>query len=574
MYGSFLEETRALVNEAWDISTAASFIEQHTYLRGARYSFVDHEFQRTIISDACRVVNVQKCSQIGLSEIMARYGVALVNMIPDFSVIVTFPFSGDAADFAKTRIDPFIESSPRLKLAVNSKLNSGEKKQFGTSFMYFRGTNGKTQAISIPADMIISDEIDRSDPHVLTQYTSRLTHSKFRLRRNFSTPTIPKYGIAAEMLESMRYRNICKCCHCGHGFVPDYFEHVKIPGYDNDLRTITKNNIGKTRYLDAVLLCPACFKPVNLGPEHREWVVENNMDSFEAHGYYVSPFDAPNIISIPDLIKASTQYARYSEFVNQNLGIEEEDEGESLTLTDLNRAMLPEGTDMRSSQLHCMGIDVGATSNITIGRITLEGQFIVCYRERVPLAQMEERKRKLAAEWKVVVTVMDSQPYTDLVMRFQKSDKNLYGAVFSNSKKLEMFKVQMFDGDEDEGKMPIHTVQIDRDKAFDALLGVIKGGAKDGSRQEFHWVPVSQDDDELFEKQLLDMRRVQVFDQHQELKWTWVKSKVQNDHYHFSLLYLYVACLLRGTANREIPLGTGVTLIRGFKVKRPELIRP
>jgi hypothetical protein len=535
---------------------------------------VDHEFQRTIISDACRVVNVQKCSQIGLSEIMARYGVALANMIPDFSVIVTFPFSGDAEDFAKTRIDPFIESSPKLKEAINPKLNSGSKKQFGSSFMYFRGTNGKTQAISTPADMIISDEIDRSDPHILTQFHSRLTHSKFKLRRNFSTPTIPKYGIHAEMLESMRYRNLCKCDGCNHWFKPDYFEHVKIPAYDHDLRTITKNNIGRTRYLEAQLLCPKCGKPANLQPSRREWVLENPSDTFEAHGYFVAPFDAPNLISVVDLLKASVAYTKYSEFVNQNLGIEEEDAAEALTLSDLNRAQLPEGTDMRSSQLHCMGVDVGATSHITIGRITLEGEFIVCYREQVPLAMMDERMRKLSAEWKVVMTVMDSQPYTDLVMRFQKTYRNLYGAVFSNSKKLELFKVHMFDGEEDKGKMPIHTVHIDRDKALDSLLGIIKAGVKEGSKQEFQWVPISKDDDELFEKQLLDMRRVQEFDSNQELTWTWVKSKVQNDHYHFSLLYLYIACMMRGAANREIPLGAGVTLMRSFKVKRQELIRP
>jgi hypothetical protein len=510
---------------------------------------------------------VQKCSQIGLSEIMARYGVAVTNMIPDFSVIVTFPFSGDASDFARTRIDPFVKNSPKLREAINPKMNNGEIKQFGSSFMYFRGTNGKTQAISIPADMIISDEIDRSDPHVLSQYTSRLTHSKFKIRRNFSTPTIPGYGIAKEMLESERIKNLCKCSGCARWFLPDYFEHVKIPDFDNSLRTITKSNLTKTRYMEASLHCPHCGKPLSaydLRPEMRNWVSENKSDNFTARGYFVSPFDAPNLISIVDLIKASTQYARFTEFVNQNLGLPEEDATESLTLADLNAAQLPPGVDMRSSQLHCMGIDQGLICHIAIGRITPEGTFLIVYRERCTLGELETRKKKLAAEWKVIITVMDSQPNVHLVQAIQKYDKNCYGAVYGkNKKQIEPFKIQMFVGDESEGKLPIHTVQVNRDKAFDLLLGVIKGGS-------MKWAPIHPDDDELFEKHLLDMRRVNVFDDHMEQTWTWVKSAQGQDHYHHTVLYLWMACMLRGTASRDVSLAV-IPLITKFKVRHPDI---
>jgi len=563
-YREFLQSTITAVNESWDLKDAAKFISTHTYLRGSRYSFRDHEFQEKIITDDAQIVNTQKCSQIGLSEIMARFGVAVVNMIPDFSVIVTFPFSGDASNFAKTRIDPFIESSPKLKEAVNRKMNNGEIKQFNTSFMYFRGTNGKTQAISIPADMIISDEIDRSDPHVLSQYTSRLTHSKYKLRRNFSTPTIPGYGIAKEMDESLRFRNLCKCNHCARWFLPDYFEHVKIPGYDHSLRTITKSNLPRTRYFEANLHCPHCGAVPDLGPEHREWAAENPSSNLEAHGYFVSPFDAPKLISVVDLIKASTMYARFTEFVNQNLGLPEEDASESLMLSDLNAAQLPPGTSLESSQLHCMGIDQGLICHIAIGRLTLEGDFLICHRERCTLADLPERKRKLAAQWKVVITVVDSQPNVFLVQQLQLSDKNCYGGVYTNNKKLiEPFKIKMFEGDPEEGKLPIHTVQINRDKAFDLLLGAIKRGS-------MKWAPINPEDDEMFEKHLLDMRRVQVYDDNMELTWTWVKSKEGQDHYHHTTLYLWIACQLRSTANRVINL-SGVSLMRTFKVKHAAL---
>jgi hypothetical protein len=567
-YAQFLQGARQAVYETWDLKDAAKFITQKTWHRGTRFSFVNHEFQETIITDDSQIVNVQKCSQIGLSEIMARFGVAVVNMIPDFSVIVTFPFSGDASNFAKTRIDPFVEASPALREAINPKMNNGEIKQFGTSFMYFRGTNGKTQAISIPADMIISDEIDRSDPHILSQYTSRLTHSDWKMRRNFSTPTIPGFGIAKEMSESIVFKNLCKCDHCAQWFLPDYFDHVKIPEFDGNLRTISKSNIGRLRYQEAQLHCPHCGAVPNLQPKNREWVAENKDANFSAHGYMVSPFDAPNLISVVDLIKASTMYARFTEFVNQNLGLPEEDAAESITLSDLNAAQLPPGTDMRSSSLHCMGIDQGLICHIVIGRLTLEGEFLVCYRERCPLGQLQERKRKLAAEWKVVITVIDSQPNVHLVQEIQKYDKNCYGGVYGkNKKQLEPFRIQMFEGEAMDGKLPIHTAQINRDKAFDLLMHVIKSGT-------MKWAAISQDDDELFEKHILDMRRVQVYDEHMELAWVWVKSTLGQDHYHHTLLYCWIACQLRATASRAV----GFTLPGGgfmskFKVKHDKDLR-
>lgn len=567
-YDQFLSDTITAVKETWDLRDAAKFITTHTYLRGARYSFIDHEFQEKIISDPAQVLNVQKCSQIGLSEIMARYTVAICNMIPDFSAIVTFPFSGDASNFAKTRVDPFIESSPKLAEAINPRMNNGEIKQFNTSFLYFRGTNGKTQAISIPADMIVSDEIDRADPNILSQYTSRLTHSRWKLRRNFSTPTIPGFGIAKEMDESMQYVNICKCDHCSRHFLPDYFDHVKIPGFDGNLRTISKSNLGRLRYQEAALHCPHCGAIPSLQAENREWVLRNNEAKFEANGYIVSPFDAPNLISVVDLIKASTMYARYTEFVNQNLGLPEEDATESITLSDLNSAQLPPGTDLRTSHLHCMGIDQGLICHIIIGRITLEGDFLVCYRERCPLGALEERKRKLAAEWKIVITVIDSQPNVHLVQTIQKYDKNCYGGVYGkNKKQLEPFRIQMFDGEEMDGKLPIHTAQINRDKAFDLLMAVIKSGA-------MKWVPQNQEEDELFEKHVLDMRRVNIFDEYMEQTWTWVKSTLGQDHYHHTLLYCWIACQLRRTASRAMSIAMpGGALLRTFKVKEQTVVR-
>jgi hypothetical protein len=543
---AFLEHIARLktaVSETYDLAQVPKWITDHTYLKGEKYSFKGHEFQEKVLSDTSRVVNTQKCSQIGMSEAQSRWVMGVCEIFPSFSVILTFPFSSDASDFCRTRIDPFIETSPRLRAAMHPDINNSDMKRINDSMLYLRGTNGKTQAISTPADAIVSDELDRSDPDVLGQFTSRLTHSNYKLRRNFSTPTIEGWGIALEMETSRRFKNLCKCHHCNHVFLPDYEEHVKIPDWSNDLKSITKTNLHKTRYLEAVLLCPHCGKEPSLAPEHREWVQENTLDNFEAAGFYISPFDAPAVITPTSLVVAGTSYAKYSEFRNQNLGKTSEEASEAMTLQDLNQSKTI--TSLESTQPHALGADMGLICHVCIGRLTLEGQFLIVHRETVTLGMFEHRKAELCRKYRVMITVCDSQPYVDMIQRLQKTDKNLYGGVYHSS-------IKKFEGDPDEGKLPIHTATINRDKAFDELLGKFKN-------REVAIFTQEDTLDEAYDKACLDMKRVQVFDTHQELHYTWVKSKTAVDHWHHATLYLYTACRLRATAAFHTPL-----LVPGF----------
>ena len=88
------------------------------------------------------------------------------------------------------------------------------------------------------------------------------------------------------------------------------------------------------------IICPHCGKVPSLLPEHREYVCENNESSHDAIGYYISPFDAPMLQTVPQLIKESTEYKRHSEFVNQGLGLTHLDSEDSLTREDLKKSQV------------------------------------------------------------------------------------------------------------------------------------------------------------------------------------------------------------------------------------------
>jgi hypothetical protein len=552
-----MERLRTGANEDYDFSRVGEFITQHTYLKGEKFSFAGHEYQARIAADTSRIVNTQKVSQCGLSELTVRMTLAYAAMFPEFNVGYTMPFSGDARDFCKTRAFPVIAGSPRLQNASNPDVFSTEIIQLNDSFVYFRGTNGSTQAISIPLSMVVSDEIDRSNPEILTTYTSRLAHSPYKLRRNFSTPTIEGHGIDLEMRTSRRFKNFCKCNHCGHWFYPDYFAHVKIPGFDNELESITKNNLKGVRYNEAELLCPSCGKKPSLKPKHREWVLENTEDNHEAAGYYVSPFDSE--FRTPDiLVRESTEYALYSEFKNQALGLTASQDSESLTQDDLDNCKTT--TDLNASSAHCMGIDVGVLCHIYVGRMTLEGQLLVVHREVVPISNLETRRLQLKAQYRVLVTVIDSQPFTDTVARMQRTDKSVFGANFSVTKTAAVFAVKEFDGLVAEGKLPINLAKISRDKAFDQLLELFK-------RKEILIYQQEESIDRDADRHYLSLKRVQKMTD-DGLVYQWVKPASGDDDHFFALLFLLAACKLRGEVGNNSPLlGPGRSIFGSFKVK-------
>lgn len=552
-----LARLKAGVYATYSLDQITGWITENTYLRGRRYSFRGHEFQKTVLDDESVEVNCQKCSQIGMTEAQGRWSLAICRLFPHFSLIYTMPFSGDAELLCRTRIDPMITESPKLKEVMNPDMDNSQVKQLGNSFIYFRGTQGTTQAISIPADAIVSDEIDRSSTHVLTQYTSRLTHSAWKLRRNFSTPTIDGYGIALKMETSRRYKQMCKCSHCNEWFLPDYYQHVVIPDFKDKLETITKPMLARIRYKEARLACPKCGLTPDLSPQYREWVQENSEEAHDAAGYYISPFDAPTLTACQPagLVKASTEYARISEFKNQNLGITAIDTEESLTLEDIMKSEVPHS--LKDSGLYAMGADMGLVCRIVIGRLDANGVLVIVHREKVPLGNFERRSRELASEYRCLMKVFDSQPYVDLIMRMQARDPNLYAGVFVKTKRVEVFKVFQQDEEPEEGKLDVRQVQINRNKALDELVGQIK----------HHGLAIqaNANEDEDYRNECLDMKRVQKRDDSGELTYVWEKSAQGNDHYFFATLYLYAAARMRGLTTGNFVV---TTLVSKFRVKQ------
>lgn len=557
MYSEHLARLKESLSSKYNLFNLAPWISENTYLDSRRFSFKDHEYQQDILADTSPTLLVNKAAQTGLSEIFARWALAVATTQDNMTIIWTFPSASDAERFTKARLDPTIASSPVIRRAVSRNINSTELKQFGmNTFVYIRGTLSETAGLSVPADILIHDELDRSDTANVSAYVSRLQHKPTKVRRLFSTPTVTGYGIDAECKTARRKRQVWCCSRCNHTFLPSYENDVVIPGYSGSKKEINRHNIKDLDWRKAKLLCPSCGREPSTDVKYREWVVENNEQQFDAVAYYVSPFCAPKIITPSYLVKVSTDFNKWSEFANQALGLTADDEQEALGLAEIESAFVQ--GDFRSSDMHVMGADMGLICHFTIAKQVGEA-FVVVHREKVSYTKFEQRRRELCAEYRVICSVHDTFPYVDLITRVTNFDPHAYGAVYVNRLSTETHTIKLQEADAEEGKLNIRAVHINRDVAFDALMWMFK---------EKKMVISNGDAD--FSLQLLDMKRVQKFDKHGGIIYRWEKTQ-GHDHWHHSLLYAFIASKLRSMVSwvsvGSVPLVSKILVPeRGLKI--------
>lgn len=541
-------------NDVYNLTNLSKYIEKNLYLEGKRYQFGSkYGFQADIINDDSRVTNTVKPAQIGMTTATMAYILAAASTQKKFNSIYSLPTSNDAQKLVTTKLDPLIQGSPEIKRILDYNVDNNELKKLGNNFIFIRGSRSETAALSISADALVADEIDRSDPDTLKQFRSRLQASELQIIKQFSTPTIEGVGIAKEAETSKRYRHMGKCHCCGNVWLPSYHTDIVIPSFNGDLKEITKTTIKDIAWQRARWNCPSCGNDPQLHPATLQWVCENPLDNYEAHTYYVTPVTACLVLRPSYLVRTSTEFNTRSEWANQTLGETSEEENEQIVLSDIDSAEVE--MDLNSSEMHYFGADMGLMCAVSIGRMNQDGVLIVVHRELVPLSAFEKRRMELIREYKCVNSVHDTQPYVSEIMRICDIDQNAYGAVFTTTKTTEMYTLQEKEESPEEGKLNLRMLKVNRTVALDAVRDLLK---------ERKVLMSKTDKTEAFKDQYLSLKRVQVFVK-DELTFQWVKTDGE-DHMMFSLLYLYLAIKLRGRTQGWTRLGS-VPLVSKYVAK-------
>ncbi len=141
-------------------------------------------------------------------------------------IIYTLPTQGDVQDMVGGSVNRIIAQNPVLMSWVKDH-DTIEQKTVGDSIIFYRGTFTAKQAMMIPSGLNIHDEVDASDPGVITQYETRLqAQEDGGWRWYFSHPSLAGHGVDVYWQQSDKKEWFITCPHCKEVFVLEWPRNI------------------------------------------------------------------------------------------------------------------------------------------------------------------------------------------------------------------------------------------------------------------------------------------------------------------------------------------------------------
>jgi DNA-directed RNA polymerase subunit RPC12/RpoP len=461
---------------------------KYTNIRGSKFSFKSRPYQHQIINDLHPNQVIKKAAQLGISQIMLTklfwFGDYSIGG-PSAKIIYTFPTYSDMLTYSAARIPPIINESVDMTPAMYGwleeyadenmtyiqsmmEVNSAKLKKIRDTFLFLKGTMGDNSAISVDSDWNIHDEINFSNPSILNKFKSRLGASKLGWEYNFSTPTIPAYGVSKLFNKSDQHFWYIKCPHCNHSYKLDF---------DRNLKDLSKERANKEQR-KYFYQCHYCGNEITDETRAKGFYVSEQPSVKDLRGYHIDKMISP-IISADDLMDSKEGYTKRSDFYNFDLGIDYSEKTTSISLDVLEPLHNTCGVyDMWSTakpeHLATMGVDQGDTLWVEISVTDAStGKRKVVYAEKIDYTDFEDedpfqRLPDLMERYNVWVCVIDALPNKNDSRGFKNmylKDKRVFMAYYTSTK----------DGDinvnEDDG-----IVNIDRTETFKWVFNRIYSG--------------------------------------------------------------------------------------------------
>lgn len=544
---NFKEALNLKFNVASTRLPSSEWIPKHTKLKDKPFSFKDHEYQTAIVDDRSRVVATKKCAQIGVTEVFLRDTLRFLAQNQGSQAIFTQPTDTDAGRFAKSRVDTLFEECPIVKRLGTGGIDSTSLKRIGTSFLNIRGTFGAKSAISIPSDMNVYDEVNFSNPNVLSQYKSRLQHSVYKYERCISTPTIPGYGVSALYDNSDQKRITCCCTHCGHWQFLDwetnfFFKRKKssiIYPKDPD---IIDQLVDAEWDWEVFIGCEKCSKELDRSWEggRREWVAAYpERDGIS--GYAIGQPDAAFIEAI-EIVRSSDRrfpsgYKKVSDFYNFVLGQDYRDK-EAGAIDDNTRALATISMASPAAATGTfIGVDLGNNCHITVIKdlwVNSRLRPTVIATFEIQKDELETKIPDLMLQYRTHYLVSDALPYTTTVEKLAKASDRMSICFYGGKKQYTVSK---------------HTVTANRTSALDEVTGGLSKGeilvASELAYADMFWAHCK------------NLMKVRAEDDDGEEYYDYIK--VGDDHFGHSLGYAMLAReiymeMKRGESSGDAPV--------------------
>lgn len=532
---SLLKSANGRYNTDREDMDLGTWITENTRLRKKPFSFDRYPFQRQIVNDLHPNMDVMKPSQVGLSEIQIRKALALLMRHSGISLIFTLPNEKMYKRISKARIKPLVTGDRAFQNPDGSTNdNSMGLMKIGSSFLYVTGSS-EADATSIDADIIFNDEVDLSDPDMISLFNSRLQGSDMRINQRFSTPTYEGYGIHKGFLVSDQHHYMAKCQCCGHYQIPEFtrkFIRIKgLPDYIQDLQDIEEKLLldGIINLEDAWVICERCHKPLDLSNHcDREWVAKYPTRT-HARGYAVSPFSTERL-DVQYILGQLFKYKRSGNmkgFNNTVLGQPHNDLNARLSASAIEYCFssCANPPEYVAGSHYFLGVDMGAVCHIVIARGTDPMRMEYVLFETCSADNVETRVQMLCVRYHITAGGSDRHPYTPTSNTIRDiTNRVIIPVEYRGQKDINEVK-DPFDN--------LSHIQVNRTMVLDLVANSIRG-----KMTSFHGYG---NDKQTIINHLRDMIR----DTPAEGEAKWLKLSGE-DHYFHAMAFLISGMILKG----------------------------
>lgn len=473
--------------------------------KGEPFSFVDRPWLLDILCDWTPNIVLTACAQVGKSvtfSIKALFGIKHLH----FNTIYTMSSDEDVREFVSSKMNKIIQANYHEFAGMET--DSIERKEFNDRFIFFKGTNSKTAAISTTADLLIHDEISRSDQNAIETYKSRTKASQYKGRWMFSNPGTERDELDQQWQKSDQKEWIITCPHCKD-------EHFLV--WPESINLETKSYV-----------CRACKKPITDDVRRNgKWVAQN--PGSKISGYHISHLMCCWITAEEIIEDSQGDPAYFNNFV---LGKPYSPGDLSVSKTTILDLWTPKDLtiDDKGRALDIfLGIDVGNIKHyvvrttrglVKVGRVTKPSEI-----------------DDLIAFWKPKAGVIDAMP--DSTLSKYITDKYpfmLMSYFMENANNPQTIVWWGKHGEQQSDKSQI--VYSHRDRILDQhLTNMIEAKYLIGLQTDKEF--------QLYIKHYETLRREKVVNNKGIERYVW-ESTTGEDHYVFADLYSYLALLGEG----------------------------
>jgi phage terminase large subunit GpA len=386
-------------------------------LEGKPFNFQGHEYLRAIYDDQSPHVVVSKAAQVGGST----YAIlrSLHACATGLHVMYFFPTRTDVLDFSRGRVTPLLVDNPFLAKLMTDTDTAGLKK-IGDAYLYMRGMQSQVGMKSVPADMLVFDELDETDPIDKALAMERLGHSDYKRIIEVSNPSLPDYGVDESYQKSDQRHWTLKCPSCAKWSAPERDFPRKL---GEEVRIILPREDGSF-----FLACTHCQAPLDI--DLGEWVAD--FADRPIHGYRISQLFSSKVD--PGEILKEYRTTRYADrFYNLKIGVPWADLERRLDIMSVlalcSEAVMParaEGAEPTGT--YSMGIDTGRQLHVVVLKTDpadRKRQHLV----HLNVCQNFEDLDAILTRYRVTFCVIDGLPETHETRKFAERHA---GVVFMN----------------------------------------------------------------------------------------------------------------------------------------------